>query len=685
MANAFFSGISKGIKDSGTGGLNFGGIGEAIGSNINTVGSAVGGLAGGFLGNGYESAAGNIFNTIGDIGGMIPGLGGAIIGGGAKVLGGVTNALFGEKLNQELLNRANATIARLNSYRSNATSFDDIQGPMAVAKVGEVYKGGIFNSSAGRKNAKLQEDMDRAQSYAFRNMENNVNNIAQTQMDNMLASYKAFGGPLMSIDGAIDYDLAQRKLQIMEDKNKKDGVSTYALGGVLQSNGSDWRNGVTIIDNGGTHESNPLEGVPMGIAPDGTPNLVEEGEVVYNDYVYSNRIKVPKSVMEKYKLKGKDSTFAEVVKKVQKESEERPNDPISKRSLDDIMNKLMMEQETIRQKRETRRANKYAGGGPITVEDIEGLRGLFGSSTPTSTIQKAVNFTNTYNPLRLDSNNNLFTAPSPLQSKKIEFSEGLNNKLESLNNSRTSEKGYSLLTALRFAPALGAGIGVLTDLFGLTNKPDYTHANDLMAVANSITSGDRARVSFNPIGDYMRYTPLDRMFYANQLGAQAGATRRGILNTSGGNRGQAIAGLLEADYNAQNSLGNLYRQAEEYNLAQRQKVAEFNRATNQFNSEGFLKADMANAERSQKNASLLISAADKAATLKAAADAQASAGRSANLTNFFDNLGDIGRESFAMDMIRNNPALYYDWLGRYFGRRNSNGGYLTIKNKRRRK
>jgi len=29
----------------------------------------------------------------------------------------------------------------------------------------------------------------------------------------------------------------------------------------------------------------------MGIAPDGKPNLVEEGEVIYNDYVFSNRLK----------------------------------------------------------------------------------------------------------------------------------------------------------------------------------------------------------------------------------------------------------------------------------------------------------------------------------------------------------------------------------------------------------
>jgi len=32
----------------------------------------------------------------------------------------------------------------------------------------------------------------------------------------------------------------------------------------------------------------------MGVDSEGTPNLVEEDEVVYNDYVFSDRLTVPK-------------------------------------------------------------------------------------------------------------------------------------------------------------------------------------------------------------------------------------------------------------------------------------------------------------------------------------------------------------------------------------------------------
>lgn len=44
------------------------------------------------------------------------------------------------------------------------------------------------------------------------------------------------------------------------------------------------------IENGGTHEENPYGGVPMGIGANGNMNTVEEGEVKFGDYIFSNRL-----------------------------------------------------------------------------------------------------------------------------------------------------------------------------------------------------------------------------------------------------------------------------------------------------------------------------------------------------------------------------------------------------------
>jgi len=47
---------------------------------------------------------------------------------------------------------------------------------------------------------------------------------------------------------------------------------------------------VTMFENGGSHEQNSLGGIPQGTGSNGKPNLVEEGETKWNDYIFSNAI-----------------------------------------------------------------------------------------------------------------------------------------------------------------------------------------------------------------------------------------------------------------------------------------------------------------------------------------------------------------------------------------------------------
>lgn len=132
----------------------------------------------------------------------------------------------------------------------------------------------------------------------------------------------------------------------------------HANGGDLNTHGADFTNGLTFINEGGTHEQNPLGGVPMGADQEGTPNLVEEGEVIWQgDYVFSDRLKVPKKLREKYNL-PEGSTFADAAKKLSKESEQRPNDPISRRTLDAQLGEFSDNQEEIRQAKQERKYNK---------------------------------------------------------------------------------------------------------------------------------------------------------------------------------------------------------------------------------------------------------------------------------------------------------------------------------------
>ncbi len=132
----------------------------------------------------------------------------------------------------------------------------------------------------------------------------------------------------------------------------------YALGGEMRTHGQDWNNGLTFIDAGGRHEDNPYEGVPSGVDDEGVPNLVEEGEVIWNnEYVFSDRLKVPDFLKKKYKLGG-DLTFAEGITQVTKESLERPNDPISNETNRAIVNEWMDAQEELRTEEQQKAARQ---------------------------------------------------------------------------------------------------------------------------------------------------------------------------------------------------------------------------------------------------------------------------------------------------------------------------------------
>lgn len=410
------------------------------------------------------------------------------------------------------------------------------------------------------------------------------------------------------------------------------------------TNGGVFSDGVTVVGEGGSHEENPLTGVPMGVAPDGQPNLVEEGEVIFNNYVFSNRLHPSEELLKSVNLpsKYKDNTFASIAEKINKEPKERPYDPIARRGLLANMSKLMQAQEEVKAIKEAK---------------TEGRQFAYGGDTD-------------WDPTLLDD--------SPFTWEDYVSAQGGTDTKPNDTQPSSTRKGIGL-DALRYAPALGAGVGVISDLFGWTNKPDYSNADMIVDAVSGLPT-----IEAEPIGNYLSYNPFDRDFYINKLNQQSSATRRALQNTSGGNRLNAQAGILAADYNYGQSIGDLARQAEEYNLAQRERVESFNRGTNQYNSESALRA----AGMNQQNREMQLRAIMQAAGMREEAGARSSAAKSANLTNFFDSLGDIGREEFSRNMIESNPALGYtiDRSGkvRYKkpksgtkSKKKSKGGYLT--------
>lgn len=766
--------------------------------SLNGASTAVGGMVGGAIGDGMSSGVGNAIDGLGNIASVIPGPWGAVAGAGLKVIGGLTNRAFGSKMNEGNIAEVNSDINRLNNFQSNASSFDTLASTWGTTKLGNNFsnsyigKDGWFSNKAKNKAKQLRNKLRIVNNFTLNSLQNNADNITNDTMNNLESNYAALGGFLNQYANGGSIHIKPENRGKFNATKKRTGKTTeelthsknpltrkraifaqnaakwhHAFGGELNTNGGDFSTGLMFIDEGGTHESNPYEGVPMGVAPDGKPNLVEEGEAIYNDYVFSNRLTVPKVIRNKYKLRGtKDLTFADAVKQISKSATERPNDPISQETLHEIMSDLAQTQEGVRE--EAHEGNRFDTGGftykpykyvagynggwfdsngnytkdyldkvnSMTIADInnafnEQYKFYNNNANKGTDRWKAIDAFYAANPQYKVSSTNLtdaalpsirklatdgnpgfmhqfFNDATPIKRANRYFLrgtdakgnltvtpmkttpwEGLNKKGQSFAEafptyslkgkqerpiengtiytdyyydenkpaeSTTSTEGDTSPLdlgrsneSLRYAPAVGLGMAALSDALGITNKPDYTEAAQIEAATRG---GSYMPVSWNPIGNKLTYRPFDRDYYINKLNAESGATRRALANQSGGNSGRAIAGILAADYNAQDKLGDLFRKSEEYNLGQRQKVEDFNRATNQANSQGELQADMANQQAYASARDYALRGTITAAEMRQRARMAAEAAKSANLSGFLSALGDIGYENKGMNMIR---------------------------------
>lgn len=624
----------------------------------------------------------------------------------------------------------------LGAAGQGAAAGASVGGPIGAIAGGVVGLGSAIggwlggNGKAKRKARRLNREAREANERALSSFETRANTIDAQNDFNILANFSAYGGPLEFGSGAIGYEFDNRYLNNQETgaiakqrltslpnsfqtlpemntynafaegggihiKKKNRGKFTEycggkvteacirrgknssnpttrkratfaqnarnwnAFGGWLNTQGGDFTNGVTFIDEGGSHEENPYQGIQIGVDPEGAPNLVEQGEAVYDDYVFSDRMEIPDDIRKEYKLRGK--TFAKAAKSAQRESEERPNDPLSTKGLQAAMERIAEAQEEVRNRKRIKniRSNRFDKGGPINpapiftnpyLENSELPDGIGGFTAYGTTFGNA--------PVTKEELNN--------------FERNRRDYMKSLDN---EERGRKRQTWTRYAPIIGSGLASLSDLF---SRPDYGSADMIGGVGLGAEAAGYA-----PIGNYLSYRPLDRDYYINKMSQQAAATRRALQNTSGGNRLNAQAGILAADYNYGQSIGDLARQAEEYNQQLRERVEAFNRGTNMFNTETGLKASMFNAESRNAAKRARSGQATTAAQMRQAIKDQDAARRSANITSFLQGLGDLGWENEQRnwaDTLAKSGVFKINTRGEYTGgTKGAKGGKLKRK------
>lgn len=775
--------------------------------------------------------AGEILHGISNVASVVPVVGPAA-GALMNIVGGFINSSSGSYVNEAAVN---AMKTRIHNYAT------DYSSPSSNEQLLQDF------ATTGGMNFITNKDIDSEGPKATK--------ITAELNDQISQANRGRISHMIAAANALDSDY---------DRNMKANFS--AFGGDLMTNGATWDNGFTYIGNGGSHESNPNEGVQVGIDPQGIPNLVEEGEVIWNDYVFSKRLKVPKSFRNKYKFKdGGSISFADAAKKFAEENKERPNDPISKKGRDALLTALMDQQEEVRMKKQQKEARAqfnsltpdeqlgimqmarqnamsagpeedynnmeensmmmeeapmmaafggriFAGGGLKSYKkktDIEKnlpwLRSLYvtdpnntkawdalfdasgniiatkGGTTglydPKGAYMKALSslsadnwnkwsdaqkqqfVTNlkTINPTKYKnytvdnvgkdawSWDNLralasdgyvgghhqvaqfaseITPPATTSTRKaanrffLRDTDAKGNPIATpLTNLPDMYEGYSTTTgqtwneaiaaqgltqvgspqkavegdtdytdyffskkaptttptpqedtkiimplnlqqtASRYAPVLGSAVGVLTDALGITNTPDFSSAQAIERAAER--AGTPSLIRAQTIGNRLTYTPFDTNYYANRITPQTRATAENIMESAAGNPAQAMAGLLALDRNATDQMGDLFRKAEEFNLEQRAKVADFNRATDMFNAQQTLAADRANQQEKRQAAASYAAGIAQAEALKQRAQQYSDTARSTNLTNFLQGLGDIGNENEQRNWLKTLYASGY--------------------------
>lgn len=471
---------------------------------------------------------------------------------------------------------------------------------------------------------------------------------------------------------------------LLSQKEAQDALANIvAFGGWVGTHGGDYPTGFSEFNEGGSHESNINGGIPQGVDPNGNSNLVEEGETKWDDYVFSKRLKVPKGFGKAYDLGRVDKkSYADASKKLSKESEERPFDPISKRGRDAMLGRLQQAQEAQKSIDKADEAMNeifdlnelgdilYAEGGSIHIQPSK--RGTFTAAAKkhgkgvqefarqvlankdnySSAMVKKANFAR---------NTSKWHDGGGWIEQKVPFTSTLGNDMPDLAQASKEALSYDRPTAKRpkrdwsqlglFAPALTNTGLAISDAFSTPEEVSYGQ----MDLSPYMT---RRRLP---------YEPIDREYMANKYRAQANATARNIINTSAGNPASARAALVAHNYNALNALGDMYIKSDEINR-QRKKESIM------FDAEQDRQLAALAAQQQQFNIMNNINEQQINAQNRAAARNS----RRSGISQIGQSIGEASR--YLGDIRRINNMFDYnqfgEWLDKYNASKNATGGFL---------
>ena len=488
--------------------------------------------------------------------------------GGVNIISNVANSLQGSeeaktaKLPEMSTNSRDNFLEMMNNYQplklkkesglqsglsglASGAGAGMVAGPWGAAIGGAAgLMGGLFG--AGKRNKQNRAAEKRAAENALGQATASNDAITQQSIDSAMLNYAAYGGSFFP-------------------KTSKNNLISF--------------------NNGGTHEQNPLTGIPMGIGVNGKPNMVEEGETRFNDTVFSNRITPLPLLLQSFGIDNKKNmSYAQLSEQLNKSFKERPFDPISTQTKKALFDRLSAAQEAQKELFEKQAKLKQL---QTLFKDKKQFKNMLegAKETPYELM------TNSY---KQGTDELKFSIPKPSMeiNTKLETSKKIDPLLSRKdlddtrfrNLSREKVDDFNYFSPGMLAPAVANAVG----FFDALNSTPSSISLPRMA--------QRKRLG---ISDALPYNPIDKEYIANKLREVGAGTRNAITNTAYGNAGIAQTGLLSADYNSQNALAGAYLQADETNrgrlhqsIADRRGITQYNNTLDAeeiaFNNNAFL-------------------------------------------------------------------------------------------------
>lgn len=200
-----------------------------------------------------------------------------------------------------------------------------------------------------------------------------------------------------------------------------------------------------------------------------------------------------------------------------------------------------------------------------------------------------------------------------------------------------------LYDAARMIPTLGKLRGIFEQ-----EEPDEAYANEILSYYRP--------TDYNPTGRYKTYSSADQYMLARQARAQRNALAQQYLANAGGNPAMANYMLAVNDAQYNQDLADNYLKIKQYNDQLRDQALEYNNQLDEAN-------EVRRANTQQANNQLWANLGLPAAAAREQERRDVEEAKYANQESFWNDLATIARERQDRELIRRNPALFYDaWM-----------------------